>query len=300
MFIENLTAIEGKKKSLKKYLIIGWVLTAVVTAAFVGCFAKGWIDFSTMQKNVVEYLNSTEMNFADITTNSSIKNESFDSQRISYFSELAPLSSDEQLYQSIYEGYLEGLKRDTDLDGAARNNAYDAIVKVLAERKAEQYVKDRNEYREKTWSYITSELGVPEDYIMFYDILLCGSCFYWYSVLGGTFLKILTVFLLALIVIMTAFQIFVLIERKKKITIEQLSVVCNKSSGKTVTFPIKRSLEVKPALFKGIRVKSTEHGYYIPLVLNRDEIIDAVKNIKSELQTMADAEKNKTNEIPVI
>lgn len=297
MYIENLTAIEGKKKSLKKYLTIGWVLTAVVTFAFIGYFAKGWIDFSTMQKNVVEYLNSTEMNFADIITNSSIKDSSFDDQRVFYFSVLAPLRTDEDQYQSIYESYLERLKRDTDLDGAARNNAYDATVKVLAERKAEQYVKDKNEYREKAWSYVTSELGVPEDYIMFYDILLCGSCFYWYSVLGSTFLKILTVFSLALIVIMTAFQIFVLIERKKKISIEQLSVVCNKSSGKTVTFPIKRSLEVKSAPFNGIRVKSTEHGYYIPLVLNRDEIIDAVKNIKSELQSMTDAEKNKTNEI---
>lgn len=285
--MENSIMIESKKKGHKKAVIVGWLLTFAVILACVIYVAAGWTKYSKQQKNVIEYLNSTELNFGDLFVNSSVKNKSYDEQR-EFYSKALLIDFD---FDTFYEIFSEKFSRDSDLGSSEKNSSYDYLADSLAKVRAQQVVADQKEYRETAWSYITNELGVSKN--TSFKILFYGTFKEWF--LCNEKITGLLIFVAALVLIMFVFQVLTLLEKKKKIIIEKRGVVCTGSSGKEIVFPIRRSLIVKKGVFNGIQVKSPEHRYYISSVSNGKEIVDIVNNIKSEIQKALSGSKAKTS-----
>lgn len=286
--MENSILIESKKKSNKKAVIVVWLLTFAVILACVIYVAVGWTKYSKQQKNVIEYLNSTELNFDDLFVNSSVKNGTYDEQREFY---LKALSVDFD-FETLYKSFNENFSRDSDLGSSEKNSTYELLADALAQGRAKRIVADQKEYKETAWAYITNNLGVPEN-TSFFKILFYGTFKDWF--LSNEKRTGLLIFVAALVLIMLVFQVLTLLEKKKKIIIEKRGVICTGSLGKEIVFPIKRSLTVKKGLFNGIRVKSPEHRYYILSVSNGKEIVDVVNNIKSEIQKALSDSKAKTS-----
>lgn len=288
MFMENSIMIESKKKGHKKAVIVGWLLTFAVILACVIYVTAGWTKYSKQQKNVIEYLNSTELNFGDLFVNSSVKNKSYDEQR-EFYSKALFIDFD---FDTLYEIFSEKFSRDSDLGSSEKNSLYDVIADAQAQGTAKRIVSAQKEYKETVWAYITNNLGVSEN-TSFFDILFYGTFKDWF--LSNEKIIGLLIFVAVLVLIMFVFQVLTLLEKKKKIIIEKRGVVCTGSSGKEIVFPIRRSLVVKKGVFNGIQVKSPEHRYYISSVSNGKEIVDIVNNIKSEIQKALNDSKTKSN-----
>lgn len=288
MRMENSILIESKKKSNKKAVIIGWLLTFAVILACVIYVAVAWTKYSKQQKNVIEYFNSTELNFDDLFVNSSVKNGTYDEQREFYLKALA-IDFD---IDTLYDIFSERFSRDSDLGSPEKNAVYETLADALAQGRAKQVVADQKEYKKTAWAYITNNLGVPEN-ISFFEILFYDTFKDWF--LSNEKITGLLIPVIALVLIMLVFQVLTLLEKKKKIIIEKRGLICTGSLGKEIVFPIKRSLTVKKGLFNGIRVKSPEHRYYISSVSNGKEIVDVVNNVKSEMQKAISDLKTKTS-----